>query len=126
MAHAQKPDLVFPRNGRVHFNRRGRQFSRLLAAEERASAVVMVVMLDTPCSAVQCKTAGYPLNSYVSPTFPLPCVTVSHQDSTELYFIRTLTVMLWILFISPCEHHCTNALYNYIHLPSTLHNLRKS
>jgi len=32
MAHAQKPDLVFRRNGRVHLNRRGLQFSRLLAA----------------------------------------------------------------------------------------------
>jgi hypothetical protein len=27
MAHAQKPDFVFRRNGRVHLNRRGRQFS---------------------------------------------------------------------------------------------------
>jgi hypothetical protein len=47
MAHAQKPDFVFRRNGRVHLNRQGRQFSRLLAAEVCASAVVM---LDTPCS----------------------------------------------------------------------------
>ena len=38
MAHAQKPDFVFPRNGRVHLNRWGRQFSRLLAAEVCASA----------------------------------------------------------------------------------------
>ena len=49
MAHAQKPDFVFRRNGRVNLNRRGRQFSRLLAAEVYASAVVM---LDTPCSEV--------------------------------------------------------------------------
>jgi len=28
MAHAQKPDFVFRRNGRVHLNRQGRQFSR--------------------------------------------------------------------------------------------------
>ena len=48
-AHAQKPDFVFRRNGRVHLNRRGRQFSRLLAAEVCASAVVM---LDTPRSEV--------------------------------------------------------------------------
>ena len=47
MAHAQKPDFVFRRNGRVHLNRRGCHFSRLLAAEVCASAVVM---LDTPCS----------------------------------------------------------------------------
>jgi len=49
MEHAQKPDFVFRRNGRVYLNRRGRQFSRLLAAEVYASAVVM---LDTPCSEV--------------------------------------------------------------------------
>jgi len=49
MAHAQKPDFVFRRNGRVHLNRRGLQFSRILAAELGASAVVM---LDTPSSEV--------------------------------------------------------------------------
>jgi len=49
MAHAQKPDFFFRRNGRVHLNRRGHQFSRLLAAEVCASAIVMV---DTPCSEV--------------------------------------------------------------------------
>ena len=49
MAHVQKADFVFRRNGRVHLNRRRRQFSRLLAAEVCASAVVM---LDTPCSEV--------------------------------------------------------------------------
>jgi hypothetical protein len=50
MVHAQKQDFVFRRNGRVHLNRRGRQFGRLLAAEVCASAVVM---LDTtPCSEV--------------------------------------------------------------------------
>ena len=45
MAHAQKPDFVFRLNWRVHLNRRGSQFSRLLAAELCASALVM---LDTP------------------------------------------------------------------------------
>ena len=49
IAHAQKPDFVFPRNGRIHLNRCGRQFSRLLAAEVCTSALVM---LDTPCSVV--------------------------------------------------------------------------
>ena len=49
MAHAQKPELVFPRNGRVHLNRWGRQFSRLLAAEVYASALVM---MDIPRSEV--------------------------------------------------------------------------
>ena len=81
MAHGQKPDLVFQRNGWVNLNLRG-GFSRLLAAKACASAVVM---LDTPCSEVQCKTTGYPLHSHVSSSLPLPCVTVCHQVSTELY-----------------------------------------
>jgi len=45
----------------------------------------MVVMLDTPCSEVECKTTGYPLLSHVFPSLPLPCVTVCHHISTELY-----------------------------------------
>jgi len=49
MAHAQKTYFVFRLNGRVHLNRRGRQFSRLLAAELCESTVVM---LDTPSSEV--------------------------------------------------------------------------
>jgi len=49
MAHAQKPDFVFRWNGQVHLNRRGCQFSQLLAAEVCAS---VLVMLDTPRSEV--------------------------------------------------------------------------
>ena len=75
MAHAQKPDLVFQRNGRVHLHRRGCQVSRLLAAEVCASAVVM---LDRPCP-IQCKTAGYPLHLPFSPSLLHPCVSVCHQ-----------------------------------------------
>jgi len=81
MAHAQKSDFVFRRNGRVHLNRRGRQFSRLLAAELCVSAVVM---LDTPMFRGSVKSTGYPLNSPVSPSLPLPCVTVCHHISTGL------------------------------------------
>jgi len=85
MAHAQKPDLVFQWNAWLHLNRQGHQFSRLLAAEVCASAVVMVVMLYTPFSEVECKTTGYPFYSHAPSSLPLPCVTVCHQVSTELY-----------------------------------------
>jgi hypothetical protein len=44
--------IRFRRNGQVHLNRLGRQFIRLLAAEVCASAVVMVVILETSCSEV--------------------------------------------------------------------------
>ena len=70
MAHAQKPDFVFRRNGRVHLNRRGPQFNRLLAAEVYASAVVR---LDVPR-----KCEGYWLpNPFTS--FPFTSPPVRHR-----------------------------------------------
>ena len=71
MAHAQKPDIVFRRNGWFHLNRRGRQFSRLMAAEDCASAVVM---LDTPCSEVVWSV----LATY-STSFPFTSPPVRHR-----------------------------------------------
>ena len=83
MAHAQKPDFVFRRNGRVHLNRQGRLFSRLLAAEFCASAVVM---LDTPSSEVVWRV----LDTHSICQFPLhfhshasPCVITFQLDSTK-------------------------------------------
>ena len=86
MAHAQKPDFVFRRNGRVHLNRRGRQFSLLLAAEVCASAVVM---LDTPCSEVVCRVLvtrsirQFPLHF---PSRASPCAITFQQGSTDQWF----------------------------------------
>jgi len=82
MAHAQKPYFVFRRNGRVHLNRRGRQFSRLLAAEVCASAVVM---LDTPCFEVVWRVQHthsirqFPLHY---PSRASPCAIPFQLDST--------------------------------------------
>jgi hypothetical protein len=82
MAHAQKLHFVFRRNGRVHLIRQGRQFSRLLAVEMCASAVVM---LDTPCSEVVWRVLvthsirQFPLR-FPSPTSP--CAITFQLDST--------------------------------------------
>jgi hypothetical protein len=82
MAQAQKTDFVFRRNGRVHLNRRGHQFSGLLAAEVCASAVVM---LDTPYSEVVWRA----LATHSIRQFPLhfpsrgsPCAITFQLDST--------------------------------------------
>jgi hypothetical protein len=81
MAHVQKPDFVFRRNGRVHLNR---QFSLLLATKVCASVVVMLV---TPCSEVVWSIlATYPFR-----LFPLhspsraasPCAITFQLDSTS-------------------------------------------
>jgi len=41
--------------------------------------------LYRPCSDVQCKAAGYPLHSHLSPSIPLACVTLCHQVPNALY-----------------------------------------
>jgi len=85
MAHAQKPDFVFRRNGRVHLNRRERQFSLLLAAEVCASALVM---LDALWSEVAWRVLAtlsirqFPLHF---PSRASPCAIAFHVDCTILW-----------------------------------------
>ena len=85
MAHRQKPNFVFRRNGRVHLSRRRRQFSRLLVAEVcgiSGSNAGYTVFRGSV------KSTGYPLHSSVSTSLPLPCVTVCHHISTGLYYMQ--------------------------------------
>jgi hypothetical protein len=72
MAHAQKPDFVLRRNGGVLLNLRGRQFSRLLAAEVCASAFIVgtVLMLGTPCPEVVWKEVATHSNRQFPLHFP--------------------------------------------------------
>ena len=88
MVHAQKPDLVFRRNGRVHLNRQGRQFSRLLAAEVCASAVLI---LGYTMFRGSVKGTGYPLLPPVHPSLPLPCITMCHHISTGVYLHSSIS-----------------------------------
>ena len=90
MAHAQKPDFVFRRNGRIHLNRQGRQFSRILAAEVFASAVVM---LDTSSSEVVWRVLAthsirqFPLHF---PSRASPCAITFQLDSNTRQSYRSL------------------------------------
>jgi len=80
-AHVQKLHFIFRRNGRVDLNRRGRQFSRLLAAEVCASAVIM---MDAPGSEVvkrgrMTRRMPYPCRSHGIPMpFPRHAVPLIH------------------------------------------------
>jgi len=85
MAQAQKPDFVFQLNGRVHLNRWGRQFSRLLAAEVCVSAFIVGSNAGYTMFRGSVKGTGYLLHSPVSPSLPLQCVTVCDHISTGLY-----------------------------------------
>jgi hypothetical protein len=101
MAHAQKPDFVFWRNRRVHLNRRGCQFSLLLAAEVCDSSVVM---LDAPCSEVVWRV----LPTHSIRQFPLhipsrasPCATKFQLDSTTLLFLSLSARWGWVVNVMP-------------------------
>jgi hypothetical protein len=87
MAHARKPDFVLQRNGRVHLNLRGRQFSGLLAAEVCASAVVM---LDTPCYEVVLRVlATHSIRQFPFhfPSRGSPCAITFQLDSNAGYIM---------------------------------------
>jgi len=85
MAHAQKPD-VFRRNGPVHLNRRGRQFSRLLAA----SRGVRISGSNAGYTMFwgSAKSTGYSIHSPVFPSLPparaSSCAITFQLESTRL------------------------------------------
>ena len=123
MAHAQKPDFVFRRNGRVHLNRRGRQFGRLLAAEVCASAVVMVVMLDIPCSEVVWRVLAtqsicqFPLHF---PSRASTCAITFQLDSNYWYWLWSLHETLTVVYGAEsrpslvCEQYRSTAVKNML------------
>ena len=100
--NAQKPDFVFRRNWRIHLNRQGRQFSRLLAAKVCASAVVM---LDTPCSEVLWEVLDtHSIRQFPSHFLSLasPCAITFQLESTTLPD-RDMQISSW-LQLSPPKH----------------------
>jgi hypothetical protein len=82
MAQAQKPYFVFRQNGRVHLNRRGASVHSTTGSR---SVRISGSNAGYPMFRGSVKSTGYPLHSSVSPSFPLPCVTVCHQVSNALY-----------------------------------------
>jgi hypothetical protein len=101
VARARKTDFVFRRNGRVHLNRQGRQFSRLLAAEVCASAVVM---LDTPCSKVVWRVLAthsirqFPLHF---PSRASPCAIKFQKHYTTAMRTLNIVFVMWLESLYP-------------------------
>jgi hypothetical protein len=84
MAHAQKSDLVFRRNGRVHLNRRGTSVQSTTGSRDvriSGNNAGYIVFRGSV------KSTGYPLHSPVSSSLLLPCVTVCHQVLTRPYLM---------------------------------------
>jgi len=82
MAHAQKPEFVFQRNGRVHLNPRGASVQ-----STTGSRGVRISGSDARYTVFRgsVKGTGFPFHSPVSPSLPLWCVTVCHRIPTGVY-----------------------------------------
>ena len=89
MAHAQKPDFFFLRNGRVHLNRQGTSVhsttGRRVVRISSSSAGYIMFWGSV-------KSTGYPLHSPVSPSLSLPWVTVCHHISVGVYYMKQSSV----------------------------------
>jgi len=86
MARAQKTDLVFRRNGRVHLNRLGASVQSTTGSR---GVRITGSNAGYTVSRGSVKSTGYPLHSPVSSSLPLPWVTVCHHISTGVYYRLT-------------------------------------
>jgi len=120
------PNFVFRQNGQVHLNQQGHQFSRLLAVEVCALAVVQVVMLDSPCSEIVWRVlATHTIHQFLlhfpsraSPyaiTFQLDSTTVCHDHNDNLLSCVLLHYLLECTHINGFLQN-TNSLLT--HLPT--------
>ena len=85
MAQAQKPDFVFGRNGGVHLNRRGGGGGAVQSTTGSRGVRISGSNAGYTIFRGSVKSTGYPLHSSVSPSLPLPCVTVCHHISNGFY-----------------------------------------
>ena len=100
MAHAQKLDFVFLRNGRVHLNRRGRQFSRLLTGDLCTSACRVCTVRANLCSAVMWRllvTHSILLFLLHFSSRASPCAITFQLESTTQLVSASCTVLSAIL-----------------------------
>jgi len=80
MAHAQKPDFVFRPNRRAHLNR---QEASVQSTTGSRSVPISGSNAGYTMFRGSVKSTGFPLHPPVSPSLPLPCVTVCHHISTS-------------------------------------------
>jgi len=93
MAHAQKPDFRLSAKRTSPF-----KSARASVQSTTGSRGVRISGNDAGYTMFRgnVKSTGYPLHSPVSPSPPLPCVTVCHYISTGLYR-RTVDALHYVL-----------------------------
>ena len=95
MAHAQKPDFVFQRNGRVHLKKPG-----ALVQSTTGSRGVHISGSNARYTMFRgsVRSTGYSLHSPVNPSLPPPCVTVCHHISTGCFTFYTILYIFYFSF----------------------------
>jgi hypothetical protein len=86
MAHAQKSDFVFRRNGWVHLNRREGRGESVQSTTGSRGVLINGSNAGYTMFRGSVKSTGYPLHSPVSPSLPLPaspCAITYPLDSTS-------------------------------------------
>ena len=83
MAHAQKRDFVFRRNGKCPF--KSAEGASVQSTAGSRSVRISGSNAGYTMFRGSVKSTGYPLHSPVSPSLSLPCVTVRHHISAGLY-----------------------------------------
>ena len=84
MAHAQKPDLDFQRKGTNPFKSAGEGGGVVQSTTGSGGVRISGSNAGYTMLRGSVKGTGYPLHSPVSPSLPLPCVTVCHHILTGL------------------------------------------
>ena len=98
MAHAQKPDFVFRAKRTSPFKSRGGGASVQSTAGTRGVRISGTNAGYTMFRG-SVKGNGYPLRSPVSPSLPLPCVTVCNHISSGVY--QSGPVSFDVLYVFP-------------------------
>jgi len=112
MAHAQKPDFVFRRNGRVHLNRKGASVQSTTGSRGvRISGSNAGYFMFRG----SVKSTGYPLHSPVPLHFPYcasPCAIIFQLDSNPT--IHLCPVAHWTFTYSLANNAYTLCAYKFI------------
>jgi len=100
MAHAQKPHLVFQRNGRVHLNWRVGLGVGGYVQSTTGSRGVRISGSNAGYTMFRgsAKSTGYPNRSPVSPSLPLPtspCTITFQLESTSLMIVNGRVHLNW-------------------------------
>jgi hypothetical protein len=83
MAHAQKTDFVFRRNGRIHLNWASVQSTTGSRGVRISGSNAGYIVFRGSV-----KSTGYTLHLPVSPSLPLPCVTVPSHFNWTLFIVQ--------------------------------------